>query len=272
MIGDVTKLGGEFEFGYHVNYQYFDQQMEFLNPNHTVFDEYSEAFPALTTTQARTDLGTFLFSGEDVFKEISVLSGGEKVRLQLCKLLKKGPNLLILDEPTNHMDIIGKESLENLLKEYSGTLILVSHDRYFVNKIADSLLVFENGNVKYFDGTYEEYMKSCENEFEENGSTSAPSTQQVEANSSTSSRHSIAKPVNEFFAAKEKKRIENKIAKIEALIEQKEAEIKVLEQEMLAPENCSDFVKLGELQDRIKVMNNEIEEKMVEWEELNSDL
>lgn len=272
LIGDVTKLGGEFEFGYHVNYQYFDQQMEFLNPNHTVFDEYSEAFPALTTTQARTDLGTFLFSGEDVFKEISVLSGGEKVRLQLCKLLKKGPNLLILDEPTNHMDIIGKESLENLLKEYSGTLILVSHDRYFVNKIADSLLVFENGNVKYFDGTYEEYMKSCENEFEENGSTSAPSTQQVEANSSTSSRHSIAKPVNEFFAAKEKKRIENKIAKIEALIEQKEAEIKVLEQEMLAPENCSDFVKLGELQDRIKVINDEIEEKMAEWEELNSDL
>ena len=263
LIGDIPKLSGEFEFGYHVNYQYFDQQIEFLNTNHTIFDEYSAAFPDLTTTQLRTDLGTFLFSGEDVFKEISVLSGGEKVRLQLCKILKKGPNLLILDEPTNHMDIIGKESLENLLKEYSGTLILVSHDRYFVNKIADSLLIFEKGNVKYFNETYEEYMQSCENAQEETTSISI---------TTSSTKQNDAKPVNEFFVAKERKRIENKIAKIESLIEQKESEIKLLEQEMLAPENCSDFVKLGELQDKIKMINDDIEEKMTEWEELNSKL
>lgn len=263
LIGDIPKLSGEFEFGYHVNYQYFDQQIEFLNTNHTIFDEYSAAFPDLTTTQLRTDLGTFLFSGEDVFKEISVLSGGEKVRLQLCKILKKGPNLLILDEPTNHMDIIGKESLENLLKEYSGTLILVSHDRYFVNKIADSLLIFEKGNVKYFNGTYEEYMQSCENAQEETTSISI---------TTSSTKQNNAKPVNEFFVAKERKRIENKIAKIESLIEQKESEIKLLEQEMLASENCSDFVKLGELQDKIKMINDDIEEKMTEWEELNSKL
>jgi len=263
LIGDIPKLSGEFEFGYHVNYQYFDQQIEFLNTNHTIFDEYSAAFPDLTTTQLRTDLGTFLFSGEDVFKEISVLSGGEKVRLQLCKILKKGPNLLILDEPTNHMDIIGKESLENLLKEYSGTLILVSHDRYFVNKIADSLLIFEKGNVKYFNGTYEEYMQSCENAQEETTSISI---------TTSSTKQNDAKPVNEFFVAKERKRIENKIAKIESLIEQKESEIKLLEQEMLASENCSDFVKLGELQDKIKMINDDIEEKMTEWEELNSKL
>lgn len=275
LIGDISKLGGEFEFGYHVNYQYFDQQMEFLNPNHTVFDEYSEAFPSLTTTQARTDLGTFLFSGEDVFKEINVLSGGEKVRLQLCKIFKKGPNLLILDEPTNHMDIVGKESLENILKEYSGTLILVSHDRYFVNKIADSLLVFEKGNVNYFNGTYEEYMKSCEDFSYETAFNGVPSTNISHSGeklsvASTSAQQSSKKPVNEFFAAKERKRIENRIAKIESLIEQKENEIKALEQEMLAPENCSDFVKLGELQDKIKFINDEIDNLMNEWENLNS--
>ena len=117
------------------------------------------AFPHLTTTQIRTILGTFLFSGEDVFKKIKVLSGGEKGRLQICKILKKGANLLLLDEPTNHMDIIGKESLEEMLKEYTGTLIFVSHDRYFVNKIADSLLIFEKDKVTYFDGNYEEYMR-----------------------------------------------------------------------------------------------------------------
>ena len=99
-------------------------------------------------------MASFLFTGEDVFKEIEVLSGGEKVRLKLCEIFKRGPNLMLLDEPTNHLDIIGKESLENILKEYEGTLIFVSHDRYFVNKIADSLLIFENGNVTYFDGNY----------------------------------------------------------------------------------------------------------------------
>ena len=125
----LKNYGGEFEYGYHVKKEYFDQQMEFDNPELTVFDEMYNTFPNLTTTQIRTILGTFLFTGEDVFKKIKVLSGGEKGRLQLCKIFKKGPNLLLLDEPTNHMDILGKESLENILKEYTGTLIFVSHNK-----------------------------------------------------------------------------------------------------------------------------------------------
>lgn len=258
LIGDIPKLGGNFEFGYHVNYEYFDQQMNFSNPNQTVFDEYSNAFPALTTTQARTDLGTFLFSGDDVFKEINVLSGGEKVRLQLCKILKKGPNLLILDEPTNHMDIVGKESLENILKEYSGTLILVSHDRYFVNKIADCLLIFKKSGVQFFNGTYEEYMQSCESQSNEEVYTSSPSISK-EKNTT-----------NDFFEAKEKRKIQNRINKLESLIEQKELEIKSLEAEMLLPDNCSNFVKLEELQNKIQSVNGEIEELMVEWETLST--
>ena len=159
LMGYIPKIAGEYEYGYHVKKEYFDQQMDTLNPETTVIDDFSSEFPNLTTTKIRQSLGAFLFSGDDVFKEIKVLSGGEKVRLQLCKIFKKEANLLLLDEPTNHMDIIGKESLEHILKEYTGSLIFVSHDRYFVNKIADSILAFEKDGVIYFNGNYEQYCE-----------------------------------------------------------------------------------------------------------------
>lgn len=154
LVNKINKIGGEFNFGYNVTIGYFDQQMALLDSNKTVIDDFSEEFPNLTTTEIRNSLALFMFYGEDVFKEVKMLSGGEKVRLQLCKILKKGPNLLILDEPTNHMDIIGKETLENLLQNYDGTVIFVSHDRFFVNKIADCLLIFEKDRVTYFDGKW----------------------------------------------------------------------------------------------------------------------
>ncbi len=150
LVGIIPKISGEFEFGHNVQIGYFDQQMALLDSEKTVLEDFSEEFPNLTTTELRNSLAAFMFYGEDVFKKINMLSRGEKVRLQLCKILKKGPNLLILDEPTNHMDIIGKESLELLLKEYTGTIIFVSHDRFFVNKIADTLLIFTKHQVKQF--------------------------------------------------------------------------------------------------------------------------
>lgn len=150
LVGIIPKISGEFEFGHNVQIGYFDQPMALLDSEKTVLEDFSEEFPNLTTTELRNSLAAFMFYGEDVFKKINMLSGGEKVRLQLCKILKKGPNLLILDEPTNHMDIIGKESLELLLKEYTGTIIFVSHDRFFVNKIADTLLIFTKHQVKQF--------------------------------------------------------------------------------------------------------------------------
>ena len=150
LVGIIPKISGEFEFGHNVQIGYFDQQMALLDSEKTVLEDFSEEFPNLTTTELRNSLAAFMFYGEDVFKKINMLSGGEKVRLQLCKILKKGPNLLILDEPTNHMDIIGKESLELLLKEYTGTIIFVSHDRFFVNKIADTLLIFTKHQIKQF--------------------------------------------------------------------------------------------------------------------------
>ena len=150
LVGIIPQISGEFEFGHNVQIGYFDQQMALLDSEKTVLEDFSEEFPNLTTTELRNSLAAFMFYGEDVFKKINMLSGGEKVRLQLCKILKKGPNLLILDEPTNHMDIIGKEGLELLLKEYTGTIIFVSHDRFFVNKIADTLLIFTKHQVKQF--------------------------------------------------------------------------------------------------------------------------
>ena len=259
--GNIPKLGGEFEYGYHVDMGYFDQQMEFEDTENTVFDDMYNTFPNLTTTQIRTMLGNFLFSREDVFKQIKVLSGGEKGRLQLCKILKKGPNLLLLDEPTNHMDILGKESLEEILKAYRGTLIFVSHDRYFVNKIADSLLIFEKGKVTYFDGNYEEYLRKKE----ENEDEDAIQDKKVDNTVKE-------KTNNSYFTNKEINKVQNKITKIETEIEEKEEEIKNIRAEMLKEENSTNYIKLKELEENIQKINLEIELKMQEWEELNSKL
>ena len=147
LVGMQKAISGKIEFGHNIEIGYFDQRMAEINSNKTLFDDFCETFPELTVTEVRNSLGAFMFSGDDVFKQINMLSGGEKVRFALCKILKKGPNVLVLDEPTNHMDIVGKETLEDLLKEYKGTVIFVSHDRFFVKKIADSILAFQNGNV-----------------------------------------------------------------------------------------------------------------------------
>ena len=258
--GNIEKISGDIEFGYHVKKEYFDQQMEFKNIENTVFDEISTTFPNLTTTQIRTLLGTFLFTGEDVFKKIKMLSGGEKSRLQLCKIFKKSPNLLLLDEPTNHMDIIGKESLENILKDYKGTLIFVSHDRYFVNKIADLILEFKKGKVTFFDGNYEEFTRYKESLYEDNENNIIKATPK-EKNTN-----------NQYFKDKQNKKIQNKMNKIEQDIELKESKIKELEKEMLEENICTDYIKLAQLQEEIQNLKNEIEEKMAEWEKLSTEV
>ena len=258
--GNIPKLNGEFKFGYNVKKGYFDQQMEFENPEDTVFDEFYKKFPNLTTTQIRTILGSFLFSGEDVFKKINMLSGGEKGRLQLCEIFKKGPNLLLLDEPTNHMDIVGKETLEDMLKEYKGTVIFVSHDRYFVNKIANCILEFEKGKVTFYDGSYEDYMQSKELKSD------------VEIYNNQKDVKQEKKTSNQYFINKEINKLKAKINKIEKEIEEKENKIKSLQEEMLKDEYSTDYVKLKEMQDEIQDLNEQIDKKMVEWEDLNEKL
>ena len=151
LIGELPALGGEFKFGQNVEWGYFDQQKAVLDdadPEQTVLENFWEVYPDYQREEVRSALGGFLFSGEDVMKKMGQLSGGEKVRLSLCKMLQTRPNLLILDEPTNHMDIIGKEALEKMLNEYEGTVLFVSHDRYFISRIATGILEFsKNGST-----------------------------------------------------------------------------------------------------------------------------
>ena len=205
-----------------------------------------------------------MFSGDDVFKKIKMLSGGEKSRLKLCEIFKTEPNLLILDEPTNHMDIVGKESLENILKEYEGTLIFVSHDRYFVNKIANKILEFKPGKVTFFDGTYEEFQEYKEkNEIQE---------ESIKENKNEIKTKEEKNNKNQYLINKEINKKKNKLLKIEKEIEEYEKEIKQIEQEIGKEENATDYIKLNELQEEIQKLNEKIEEKMIEWEEINATL
>ncbi len=251
LVGKQKALGGNFELGHNVEIGYFDQQIAQLNSDKTVFDDFYEEFSNLTVTEVRNSLAAFMFYGEDVFKKISMLSGGEKVRLALCKILKRKPNLLILDEPTNHMDIVGKESLENMLSEYKGTLIFVSHDRFFVNKIANCILSFENGKTKFYDYGYEYYLEKRE--------------QQIQTNEYISKQEKNKKSVYNN-PLKNKDKLERKVKKIEEEISKKEAEVSNLQKELLKEEVYSDYVKLTELQEKIDNLNKEIEEAMKLWE------
>ena len=266
LVGSIDKISGEFEFGHNVEIGYFDQQMALLDSEKTVFEDFSEEFPDYTTTELRNSLAAFMFYGEDVFKKISMLSGGEKVRLQLCKILKKGPNLLILDEPTNHMDIIGKESLELLLKEYNGTILFVSHDRFFVNKIADSLLVFSKDGVKFFDGNYEKYeeslLENCNN-IEKNENNSYDSK-----NKYNNCNEKIVN--NSYLLQKEKNRASTRIKKIERDLELLEQKSKDLNLQLTNEEIYSDYEKLTMIQNEIEEINNQINQYMEEWEKLQT--
>ena len=248
LMGIIPKISGKFTYGYNVNKEYFDQQMEFLNDENTVFDEYLHSFPTEDPQQIRNILGTFMFSGEDVFKKIKVLSGGEKVRLQLCKILRKSPNLLILDEPTNHLDIFSKEKLETLLTEYNGTVLFVSHDRYFINKVADSLLVFENDEVVYFDGKYDEYV---------NQKKSIVITSEKAKDKKISKKES--KPKTTFAIMK----------KLERDIDKKENKRKELETKLFDKEIYTNITKVNEISDMIEKLTKEIENLYDEWENIS---
>ena len=248
LMGIIPKISGKFTYGYNVNKEYFDQQMEFLNDENTVFDEYLQAFPTEDPQQVRNILGTFMFSGEDVFKKIKVLSGGEKVRLQLCKILRKSPNLLILDEPTNHLDIYSKEKLESLLTEYNGTVLFVSHDRYFINKVADSLLVFENDEVTYFNGKYDEYINQKTNVVIKKDKVKEKNSSKKES-----------KPKTTFAIMK----------KLERDIDKKEKKRKELETKLFDKEIYTNITKVNEINDKIESLTKEIDKLYDEWEKIS---
>lgn len=255
LVGNLDKISGNFEFGHNVKIGYFDQQLAQLNSEKTVFDEFYDTFPKLTVTEVRNSLAAFMFYGEDVFKQINMLSGGEKVRLALCKILKTGPNVLILDEPTNHMDIIGKESLESMLAEYKGTLIFVSHDRFFVKKIANKILAFEKDNTKFYDCKYEEYLEK--------------KSQEIEIKEESLIKKEKKTYINPL---KEKDKLERKIKKIEEEISKKEEEVQNLKLELTKEEIYTDYVKVGEIQEKINSLKICLEKDLLDWEKLQEDL
>ena len=256
LVGKIPALSGTFSMGALVNAGYFDQQMAQIKGSETILDNMLSAFPSLNDFEARSALGAFLFSGEDVFKTIDMLSGGERVRLALCKLFRKSPNLLILDEPTNHMDIISKETLEDILTTYSGTLIFVSHDRYFVKKLADRLITFENGNANVWDFGYDEYILRKENE--------KPAIQ-------TEQRYEKREKKTYTTPLKEKQKRERALKKAEEKIAELEAKLDILNLEMQKDENLADYQKLSELQEQIDACEAELLEQMELWESLSNE-
>lgn len=306
IVGKIPALSGEYRFGTNVQIGYFDQQMAMYTSNKTVLDDFWDEYPNLTETEVRNALGAFLFSGEDVFKNVNMLSGGEKVRLALCKILKTRPNVLVLDEPTNHMDIVGKETLESMLKDYKGTLIFVSHDRYFVKKVATQLLVFEDGTTNLYQFGYEQYQEKLDREAEENknvyrgnaifgGAISQNGSSQTgsDANRSTSqtgAAGNVGESTNANSAAqaggmavsstgkayynpgKERSKIQKKVKKAEEDLAVKEAKLDELKAELMKPEYQSSYSKLTEIQNEIDALEEEILIDMEAWEELSSQL
>lgn len=311
IVGKIPALSGDYRFGTNVQIGYFDQQMAMYTSNKTVLDDFWDEYPNLTETEARNALGAFLFSGEDVFKNVNMLSGGEKVRLALCKILKTRPNVLVLDEPTNHMDIVGKETLESMLKDYKGTLIFVSHDRYFVKKVATQLLVFEDGTTNLYQFGYEQYQEKLDREalesknvyrgnaifggaISQNGSSQTGSSQTgSDANRSTSqtaAAGNVGESTNANSAAqaggmavsstgkayynpgKERSKIQKKVKKAEEDLAVKEAKLDELKAELMKPEYQSSYSKLTEIQNEIDALEEEILIDMEAWEELSSQL
>ena len=306
IVGKIPALSGEYRFGTNVQIGYFDQQMAMYTSNKTVLDDFWDEYPNLTETEARNALGAFLFSGEDVFKNVNMLSGGEKVRLALCKILKTRPNVLVLDEPTNHMDIVGKETLESMLKDYKGTLIFVSHDRYFVKKVATQLLVFEDGTTNLYQFGYEQYQEKLDREASESknvyrgnaifgGAISQNGGSQTgsDANRSTSqtaAAGNVGESTNANSAAqaggmavsstgkayynpgKERSKIQKKVKKAEEDLAVKEAKLDELKAELMKPEYQSSYSKLTEIQNEIDALEEEILIDMEAWEELSSQL
>ena len=252
---------GEIRLGTNVEIGYYDQEHHVLHMDKTLFDEISDDYPYLTNTEIRNTLAAFLFTGEDVFKKISALSGGERGRVSLAKLMLSEANFLILDEPTNHLDIASKEILETALNAYEGTVLYVSHDRYFINKTASRILELTHKEFINYIGNYDYYLEKREiltpmSVLETTAHADEPSTQKLDW-----------KQQKENQAQARKK--ENDLKKCEARIEELEQKCEALDTEMAKPENATNSAKLQELSKEKETLSAELETLYEKWEELS---
>jgi len=249
IVGKLEPLSGSLMLGHQIEIGYFDQELAQIDSNKTVIQELWDDYPELDKTAVRKTLGNFLFSKDDVFKMVNVLSGGEKVRLCLAKLMLKKANFLILDEPTNHLDIVGKEALEDALKDYEGTILFVSHDRYFIKKLATSILEIDNDEAIYYPLTYDEYIHRNETD-----------TKVEQNNTKQKEVKKTEKPKQKVNNEKEATKLEKQIAKQEVLLEE-------LRNKRFDPEYYHDYQKMADLDEEIDQVHNNINNLMAQWEE-----
>lgn len=255
---EITPDYGTFRFGSNVKIGYFDQNIDKLHSDKTVLDEVWDMYRFMTETEIRSALAMFLFCGDDVYKKVSLLSGGERAKISLLKIMLSKPNFLILDEPTNHLDITSREILENALLDFDGTMLVVSHDRYFINKLANKTVYLTHDGAVNIDGNYDDYLI-----FRENSAVNVVKT--VEK-----------KPVvNDYKLRKEKASNERKrktrIAKLEIEIEETENKISTLEEEIATPEISADYEKLLQYTNNLNDLRTNLEEMYSEWEELQTE-
>ena len=265
----IPPIGGSFRIGTNVDIGYFDQQKAVVNdadPQQTVLDNFWEEYPKLLREEVRGALGAFMFSQEEVMKKMGQLSGGEKVRLALCKMFYTKPNLLILDEPTNHMDMIGKEALENMLKNFAGTVLFVSHDRYFISQIATGVLEFGKDEVRQYSGTYEEYK--IEKEKRAQGIIRDDFTQKVKKQEAPTLEDVFDKKTY-YNPGKIKSRLQKQLEKYAKQLEESEEVVSVLQLQLMDPALATDYEKLMEIQKQIDEQEHQQEtllERMMETE------
>ena len=257
--GKLPQDRGEFDLGANVMTGYFDQMQQNLDLSKTAIDEVWDRFPNMTQTEVRSALAAFLFKGEDVFQPLSKMSGGERARISLLKLMLQGSNFLLLDEPTNHLDAASREELEKTLTDYSGTLLIISHDRYFINKLADRVLVMTPDGMREYLGNYDYYLERTKAEREQ--AAASPAAVKKE------------KPQNEYFLKKQQQSEERKrrtrLKKAEEEIERLDGAIAEVQQALASDEVISDYEKLLELTNRLEALQAEQEQWYEIWEELS---
>ncbi len=255
---------GTITLGTNVHIGYYDQEHHVLHMDKTLFDEISDEYPYLNQTEIRNTLAAFLFTGDDVYKKIGDLSGGERGRLSLAKLMLSEANFLILDEPTNHLDITSKEILEDALNSYEGTVLYVSHDRYFINRTASRILDLKEKKLTGYLGNYDYYLEKKE------ASAKALPSWSVSASGKDSapSENKLDWQAKKEQQAKARKR-ENDLRKCEEAIAALEKGIAGIESDMLLPENATNAARLQELAEKLEEMNGELLGLYEKWEELS---
>jgi ATP-binding cassette subfamily F protein 3 len=259
LLGKTAFDSGMVDYGAQVDLGYFDQMQSNLDLNKTALDEIWDTFPNMTETKLRTALGSFLFKGDEVFKPLNKMSGGERARVSLLKLMLEGSNLLLLDEPTNHLDSSSREQLEITLQNYDGTMLIISHDRYFINKLATRILALDKNGMTEYLGNYDYYLERTSE------------SKKAEA----VSEEKEAKKPNDYTLEKQRRarerKLKNDIKKAEQLIETLDLEIAGLNDELQKDEVVSDFEKLTELTEKLEEKQSELEKAYEIWEELTAE-